>query len=229
MTYKAKKIDCFATLVSNVVKLYCENKFNVYYENTHYLNEVKDNSFFLIPKHQSGLDILLCAALTRKELKKNPYYIMKDSLPGILEYLGGLRITRGSDLEINEQLSKEEKRKLIEDAKKQKNEIYHLLTNLVLKKEKDERGNIIVSYIEGTRKYKMSSKISKADFKSLQDVQQKSGISIPFCPLDIYYEDAKKAGSDIILKVGKPIIIGNEKSDLEELVNHFRNNIELFE
>jgi len=223
MVYESKKKVVLANTVTNISDAYLELFRDVNYQNEDVLKELRDKPFFLIPKHQSWEDIIICAILTKSTIKKTPYYIMKDTLPSFLEYLGGLRIIRAKEIKQKE-LTREEKVQALLKAKEQKEQVYSLLAKLMI--PNGARSNVLVSYIEGTRNFNKSYTLQKSDFSKLLDVQNKVGVNIPFIPLDIGYDNKKK---NISVVVGDPLEVDNDKSSLDLLVNHFRKNIVLFD
>jgi hypothetical protein len=217
---KRKWAADFATIVSYVgTNLYFKTNF----DNLDYFQEVQNNPFFLIPKHQHLFDVPFTALALHKGTKRRGHYIMKDDLPEFLELCGGIRVKRIKDLENMEEFSKlpkERARAIIREANQIKKEVYgNILPKLI------EKGDPIISYVEGERRYKEPHQVQSSDFVNLMSVQKKVGKQIAFVPLDIDY-DSLKFRANVNVRVGEPIKVKDD--DLESLVNHFRDQIELF-
>ena len=213
-----KKLDLLTDISMSILSQALNSFYNIEYENTERLYEYCDKGFVLLPKHQSNLDIILEGLLLKSSINRHGHYIMKDSLPGILEYVGGVPITRAREIK---KLPKEMRLEKIAEARKKSEEVYGKLANLLKLNE------IVVVHVEGKRQYQKKTKINTANVQSLLDMQKKVGERVTFFPLDIKYEDIKKFRSEILLKVGEPIKVGDY--GLEDLTYHLARNIELLE
>jgi len=213
-----KKIDLLTDLSLGILSEAIISFYNVMFEDTERLYDYHNRGFVLLPKHQSNLDILLEGILLKKSINRQGHYIMKDSLPSILEYVGGVPITRAREIK---KLPKEMRLEKVAEARQKREEVYGELANLLKLNE------IVVVHVEGKRHYQKKTKINRGNVQSLMDMQKKVGEQITFFPLDIKYQDIDKFRSNILLKVGEPIKVSDD--GLEDLTNHLAKNIELLE
>jgi len=214
--YKIKRNNLLAYIVTNAASLILHFNYDISYEHRKRLRDLGDKGFVLLPKHQHWLDIPLDGLLLKETLNRYGNYIMKNVLPKwILEPLGGISIIRGRD-DLPELVKKHGKKKAIEIAKEKENEIYsYAIPNLLARNE------IIVTYIEGHRYFQKEAKITASNVKNLMKSQKMLGEQITFVPVDSEYKD-----KEVIIKVGKPIKVPD--NGLEELIEHLRNEVELW-
>ena len=66
------------------------SRYNVKFDNVERLQDYMDKGFVMLPKHQSNWDIPLEGMLLKQSIGRYGNYVMKDSLPKVLQYLGGL-------------------------------------------------------------------------------------------------------------------------------------------
>jgi len=221
--YGDKKKEWLCEVGYTISSNFMHSVYSISYEGVEHLLPLKNKGFFLLPKHQSNYDVVLEGMLLKESIGRYANYIMKDSLPSFLEYLGGIGILKLRDLRSMLQTNdKKELKAALKNAKEKreyvKGQMAHLLRN-------DE---IVVVHAEGARRYHELSHLRQrkpsANLFKLLQVQEKSGRNVPFVPLDIYYEDIGRLGSKISLKVGEPIITHS----LESLITHLSRHITLF-
>ena len=228
--FKSKKKDWFATVCIDAVHAYLWSKFNIYYEHLNRLHPLSDKPFLLIPKHQHMYDIFLEGIVLRKVIHRNAYYIMKDELPVICEWGGGIPIMRKHDISRKEEkdMTKEERaiaraaaRKLLKEARKRSRYVSKVIQYLL------DNNEIVVTHPEITRNYQERGDKATVvnNLSKLLHLQRQNGSPITFVPLDFYYQAVTRRGSDIIVTVGNPIQVPND--GLDELVRHMANEIEL--
>lgn len=217
-----KKIDFLTDFSLNILSRTTNLLYNVHFENESVLKGYAHRGFVLLPKHQSNLDIVLEGMLLKSSINRHGNYIMKDSLPKILEYVGGIGITRIKDLNKKPgYYDREIKHELLAAARERRERVDEELLRLIRMEE------IIVIHVEGKRYYQTKTKIKSTNVQRLLNIQKKHGEQIAFFPLDIKYQDIDKFRSDILLKVGEPIKVKDD--GLEDLTNHLAKNIELLE
>ena len=221
MDYRKKRIDSLAGFVIDAYSTVMNNFYRVNFQNTERFGHCADRGFVLLPKHQSNLDILLEGMLLRK-IGRYGNYVMKDSLPKLFEYVGGIGITRVKDLRKQPGYHNREMRsEMLAAAKGRREEVEEELLNLLKMNE------IIVVHVEGKRYYQTKTKINRANLQRFLGIQKKLGEQITFFPLDIKYQDMGQFRSEVLLKVGNPAKVKDD--GLEDLTNHLAKEIELLE
>ena len=188
--------------------------YTINFRNTEILKQLDDKGFVMLPKHQSALDIILEGMLLKRVLGRYGNYVMKDSLPKWLEYIGGISITQGKHLKrmLKKNKNRHSKRDILQEAKERRDYVDNTILNLLLMDE------IVVVHSEGTRSYKEPFSINVPNIKKLLDIQKKLGKDLTFVPLNIKYEDKSKYRSSIELIVGNPINVPD--NGLDKLVEH---------
>ncbi len=199
-------------------KAYVKLNYDVEIRHGSIVKPLKDKGFIMLPKHQHILDIPLEGIILKDELHRQAYYIMKDSLPSFYRLLGGIPIIRAKEIK---QMTKEERRTRIKEAKKLRDYINKVMLELLLKDE------IVVFHFEGGTAYKKETKLKPAILKRLvrirNDYLLAKGEELYFVPIDFEYEDVHKRHSKITVTVGNPFTASN----LEELTENLVNNIKL--
>ncbi|MCB9358944.1 1-acyl-sn-glycerol-3-phosphate acyltransferase [Candidatus Woesearchaeota archaeon] len=152
---------------------FLHNFYNIHYTNVQNLPE--KGPFFLLPKHQSYADIFLEQRLIVENTDQRPYYVAKDSLPGILDKVGVVRVTRKKDIKA---LPKEERRDAMQKAKEQLDYMNWAVPELL------QKGNIWVIHPEATRNYKQQGII---DMDVVERIVSYKTEDTVFVPLDITY------------------------------------------
>jgi len=193
-----KRQDWFVTLCMDYpLTLYFKAVHHFTFKDSHYLCELKDNPFVLLPRHQRFADVLLEGILLRETVGRNANYVMKASLPRILQYGGGLIVTRGKDLK---KLSLKQKKNVIFTAKEENRKLYEETVAGIL-----NAGGIFVLHPQGTRDIQGDIKdVVKKNLKHLIQLTQPNVTDpITYVPLNIEY------GERTQLTVGKPIIDKN--------------------
>lgn len=188
--------------------------YNVKYENKGAFHILKNKGGIIPPKHHYNMDIPLIGALIRESIDRRAYYLMKSSLPKVLEYFGGIPISRGKDIRM---IPKEKRREALEHAKVEGEYLFNVMLPELLKKDE-----IIVIYpeVERTKDYrKEGTPKKKVLFKiiQMQDIMQKE---VPLIPVDITYEKGKEAGGIITLKAIEPIYTSNAETLEDYLVDN---------
>ncbi|MBR9676361.1 1-acyl-sn-glycerol-3-phosphate acyltransferase [Candidatus Woesearchaeota archaeon] len=152
----------------------------------------------VLAKHHSNIDIVLEADSVA--LLNNRYcnWVMKASLPKVLEWGGGVRINRPGK-EISKDLSEEQKSLLIEENEK----AFKYLTDLLDNRE------LIVSHPEGSRYFGKMGPVKTGVVKHLRNHSEEKGYDVPVFPLGISYS-SKKPFAKVVLRVGEPISIHQE-------------------
>ena len=144
MDYTVKRLDWLVDGCRTLCKPMLHMAYSIKYEYTDSLLPLKDQAFMLLPKHQSATDVILEALLLHEAIGRNGNYLMKSSLPKILEYFGTVSVTRGKDLK--QGLSHDEKRAALEKAKEQRAYVEDVICSLLMQDE------IVVVHPEGTRR-----------------------------------------------------------------------------
>ncbi len=193
--------------------------YTINFRNTERLEQLDDKGFVMLPKHQSALDIILEGMLLKRVLGRYGNYVMKDSLPKWLEYIGGISIVQRPQLKrhINQAKDRDVKKQILSNAKERREYVYKMVENSLLKEE------IVVIHTEGKRAYKTPFEINIPNLRRLLNVQENMGKMITFVPLNIKYEDKSKYGSSIELIVGNRIRV--EDNGLDKLVDHLREEL----
>lgn len=152
----------------------------------------------LLPKHQTIEDILIESIFLRKYCKRKGNWMMKPSLPGILDYVGGIKIKRPKDIRKIKN-SEERKRVIIktrEDYEKIKDYIKFLYKN----------EEIVVVHPEGTRKKGVMGQLKTELINFTKQIQEKYNMTIPAIPIGIEYVKSFPK-PEIYLRVGKALDI----------------------
>ena len=213
--YEGRRKDWLASTITFFLQgLECH--YDIDYHNPERLLELKDEGFILLPKHQRMLDIMLEGLMLREVLHKNGSYIMKSTLPGLMEYLGGIPIKRAKDILLRSD-DREIRKREIEEAREIRDRAENMVAGLIAHKE------IIVFHPEGTRNYKARGDIPQPNLDSLIRIQKKVGYQIPFVPLDIDYKTESVFDPEVDLIVGRPI----RTSSADELRAHLSREIKL--
>lgn len=220
--YQSVKSKSLTAAVLSFLSVTYNLYYNIHYENTHRLNEVKDKGFILMPNHQSNNDIPLEGLLLRDFIGRQAYYIMKDSLPflGLLKKLGGVSITRMKDIDklTDKATDPDYLKSLRKEAITRKKEVYNIIGDLIFQDE------IVVFHPQGTRGYKEPFEPDKSKLKELLRKQKELGQQIPFVPLTISYENRWKPRSHIIIDVGNPILVPDR--GIDQLANRLLEEIQ---
>jgi hypothetical protein len=142
-------IDCKKDFLVDATIFACALGTSIYYQpsyrNLQRLKPLRESGFVLLPNHQSNLDIVFEGLMLHKAIGRKGYYVMKNSLPSFLDYLGGIRTIRKKDLALPE--SKEDRRKELERAKIQREYVISTISQLLSKQE------IVVLHQQGNRAY----------------------------------------------------------------------------
>ncbi len=215
--YSPKKKELLALLTLCSCQIYHQLHYSITVNNSEILRDFSKKPLVLLPKHQAITDLLLEGYLVLRNTGKCPYAPMKDSLPQILEYIGGIPIKRLKD--IKSTTNREERKKLIQEAQEQKEFLEQAYTFHL------SRNEPLIVHPEGERNYRRVGKINPSSLILLLNAQEKLSEQINFVPLDIFYEDIKRFRSKIVLKFGKPI----QTSDLNVLVEHIIQEVRLLE
>ena len=176
-------------------------KYNIDLQNGERLLPYKHEPFFLLPKHQSIVDIILEGKILRNFLNRPAYYVMKSETLDFYKLLGGIKITRPKDLAL------EKTREAIRRARDQRDQVFDCV------KQVYDAGEIVVIHPEGERHYKQSAPLNHAILMHLLKLQTKK--EKIFVPLSIEYEEVNKFRSKIIATLGNPLRT-NSILDLEE-------------
>ena len=217
-----KRLDFLTNISVNAVSFIVNATYDLKFQNESRLWPYSQEGFVLLPKHQSNWDIPLEGVLLKKAIGRYGNYVMKDSLPKVLEYLGGMSVMRVRDIrKYSGYNDKQGRAEILMIAKDKREELENRMVELLDKNE------IVVSHIEGKRFYQQKTKINPSNLQRFLDIQKKLQKQITFIPLDIKYEDIRAVGSKVLLKVGSPIKVKDD--GLEELVGHMANEIELLE
>lgn len=139
-----------------------------------------EGPYVLLPKHQSGLDILLEGALLYSCQGRVGHYLMKPSLPRVFQWLGGISVYRCNDTN--------DRRTLLAYNEMVFAEAGRLLSN----------GEIVVMHPEGTRVPGRVGELRAGGIRAFVDMQETHG-PIKFVPLGIEYRFPYAR-----LRVGRP-------------------------
>lgn len=216
-SYKSKRNDLLYDIVEGICDAVLSTYYKISYENADRLNDLREEGFVLLPKHQRYIDIPLEGTFLKKIIGRRAYYIMSSSLPRIFEKLGGIGLTRVKD--IRKKSDRRDRKEALDYAQKQKRYVEDVIQYLL------ERKEIVVIHPEGQRNYKKTASPKKAIIlRKLFDIQKRMRKPITFIPLDIFYKSGFRPLSSIVLKVGSPI----QTNDVKTLEDHLINEIELF-
>ncbi len=131
--------------------------------------------------------------------------------------LGGIPIARAKEIK---QMSKEEKRALIERAKRIREETNKRMLELLLRDE------IVVFHFEGRTAYQEETKLKPAILNRLIELRNDyllaKGKELYFVPLDFEYEGVHKKHSRITATAGDPFTASNIGELAEKLVNNIK-------
>lgn len=152
----------------------------------------------LLPKHQAIEDILIESIFLRKYCKRKGNWMMKPSLPGILDYVGGIKIKRPKD--IRKIKNKKERREVIIKAREDNKKIRDY-TEFLYKNEE-----IVVVHPEGTRKKGIMGQLKTELINFTKQIQEKYNVIIPAIPIGIEYVKSFPK-SKIYLRAGKTLDI----------------------
>jgi len=150
----------------------------------------------LLPKHCSYRDILVEGVLLYQTTGRYASYVMKTGLSAFLELPGGVRIVRPKD--IRRVKSREERRRLLEDARRRNAVTVEYLTWLY------RNGECVISHPEGTRHADSMGVLQKEIVEHLVSVEKQCGLRVPMIPIGIEYESTRPR-STIHLRVGEPL------------------------
>ncbi|VVB77954.1 Uncharacterised protein [uncultured archaeon] len=215
--YKIRRKDFLVDVTIAASTFATSRYYDVSYKNLDRLKPLKEKGFVLLPNHQSNLDIIFEGLLLDKAIRRKANYIMKNTLPSAFEYLGGIRIIRGKDL--NKPISREEKKMELAKAKERRDYVLDVFYQLLAKEE------IIVLHSQGNRAYKKPYEPNSSNLKKFLTVQERLNNPIQFVPLAISYENIKQPFSKVVVNVGDPIRVPND--GIEMLSAHLMNEIHL--
>ena len=213
--YQDKRNDFFIDATVLACSLFTSIYYLPSYRNLQRLKPLKESGFVLLPNHQSNMDIIFEGITLHKAIQRKGYYVMKNSLPSFLDYLGGIRTIRRKDIVKPE--TKDDRKVELERAKKQREYVLDKLHQLLSKEE------IVVLHQQGNRAYKKPYEINLPNLKKLLITQTRLGRQIPFVPLTISYEDVLKPMTRVIIDVGNPIQVPD--NGLETLAEHLMKEI----
>jgi 1-acyl-sn-glycerol-3-phosphate acyltransferase len=170
---------------------------------------------FVVPKHQSYLDIIFEGILLKRYCGRYGNWVMRDAIPlpqDLLHNLGGVTIRRPGDAKKIE--DKEERRKFLEKAKEMNKNAMDYVEWLF------NEGEIVVAHLEGTRTRGKVGPLRKELFDFAAEIEKKYDIDIPIIPVGIEYERLWVPFSGIYVRAGKPI-----KADTENIAEVVRKEI----
>jgi len=130
----------------------------------------------VLAKHQSYLDIIAEGMLLRT-CKRRGSWLMKSGLPGVLEYLGGIKIQRLKDVNGN----REKMRVQVHDAKQFNADSAEYIMWLYSQQE------IVVVHPEGTRIPGKVGAIKKNMIEAAKEAESMYNLKIPLIPVGIEY------------------------------------------
>ena len=203
--------NSFVRIANYTLGSFIHGAYNVGFRHTERLQPLKNQGFVLLPRHQSNLDIVLEGMLLFESIKRYGHFIMKESLPSVLKYFGGIAITRLKDL-------KQKTVEYIERAKGRRAEVEQSIEKLLYQNE------IIVVHPEGTRNYGKPGKAERPVLKRLLALQKNLLKPITFVPLNIQYQGFYP-GSKITATVGSPFRVPD--NGLKELVDKLHTELGL--
>jgi len=213
--YRQKRKDWLYYICERVCDTFLSSYFSIVYENAEALKALENKGFILLPKHQRNLDVPLEGTLIYETLGRPANFIMKSSLPRIFEFLGGIGLTRFKD--ISGIIDREERRKALKEAERQKEYVNRVILHLLSNEE------IVVIHPEGQRNYKRPAPPKIPILANLIKIQERLGRYITFVPLDIDYQSRFIPRSRITVRVGSPVHV----DDAVSLENHLVRDIKL--
>lgn len=170
----------------------------------------------LLPKHQSYFDIPIEGTLL-SNCHRAGNWVMKYSLPDILNHLGGIKVVRSSDI-INEK-DCGKRRELINIARELNPQSLDYVKWLF------NQGEIVVIHPEGTRKPGQMNCIRKEIFDIVKDAEHQYDLKIPIIPVGIEYESLGSFRSKVYIRAGEqldvyvPDIVDIVKDEIKKLSN----------
>ncbi|MBU0667016.1 MAG: 1-acyl-sn-glycerol-3-phosphate acyltransferase [Nanoarchaeota archaeon] len=103
-------------------------------------NIPKKGPALLLPKHNLVRDVPIEGIIIRNECRRRAYFVMKDTLPRLLDYAGGIRVRRSKDVkETNYNMNK-----IIEKHNQKYNN-----NTLKLVGEAYKKGELVIVHPEG--------------------------------------------------------------------------------
>jgi len=150
----------------------------------------------ILPKHCSYRDILVEGVLLHRATRRYANYVMKTGLSALLELPGGVRIVRPKD--IRRAKDREERRRLLEEARRRNTETIEYLSWLY------RSGECVISHPEGARHADSMGTLQKEIVEHLVAVETQFGIRVPMIPVGIEYVPTKPR-STIFFRVGQPL------------------------
>lgn len=190
---RIKRSDTIYDICHALAKPIMHSYHKVQYEGAQHIPE--QGPALVIAKHQSLQDIILEGIFLRTYCQRQGNWVMKSRLPGILKYLGGIKVKRPRDLPKD----RKQRKKQIQGAKDQNKEANQYIEWLL------QQGEIIVAHPEATRSPYRMAPFRKEIFTLAKRVQREHGIEIPVIPLGIEYDPSIWAPrSRVCVRAGKP-------------------------
>ncbi|MEO2154798.1 MAG: 1-acyl-sn-glycerol-3-phosphate acyltransferase [Nanoarchaeota archaeon] len=152
------------------------------------LEPLKDSKTIIFAPHYSSLDFVIIDESLRKNNYKLPFYIVKASLPYLLEYLGAIRVYR-----------KEELTEILKNKKLSKEEIENFKENLRNKIIKALELRNLVIFPEGKRSNELLP-LRQGTFRILSDLEKEINLNYYFIGFD---RDYKRVQGFYLDKVNK--------------------------
>ncbi len=164
----------------------------------------------LLPKHCAYRDILVEGVAIYRHTSRYATSVMKRGLWGILEHMGGVKVTRPKDIRRIE--DRIERRAEIRRARAANRDMREYLSWLYA------QGELILSHPEGMRYQDRMGPMQKEIIEHLLQVQEQRGLRVPMLPIGIEYESYTRPLSRVFFRVGRPIYADGE-TDITVLVD----------
>jgi len=190
------------------------HSYDIACHDNHALDELKQKGFVMLPKHHRKLDIILTGIFLQETIRRYGHYIMKQSLPRFLEYVGGMPIYREKEMKkmmkkLTKKFGESEARRIMVPYAKQNNDA--LESNLVDLLVQD---HIVVLYPEAARndipEFEVRIPVMKNLLRLNEKYYSRTGKQIPFVPLSIEYSHYGRFRSEILLNVAEPMLAENQ-------------------
>ncbi len=207
--YESRVKPCLVKIVVSCFRVGLHSFYSVSHNDNHFLEDLKNEGFVLLPKHHSWSDILLTGVFLQNIMGRYGHYVMKQSLPGWMEYLGGLPIYR--ERELKRKMGKfrqsgddsEARRMAVSYARENNDALENNIVDLLI------QDHIVVLYPEATRSDVSEFEVKLPVIKNILQMQEKyysrTGKFIPFVPLSIEYAHRGHFRSEVLFNAAEPM------------------------
>jgi 1-acyl-sn-glycerol-3-phosphate acyltransferase len=217
--FRARRIEWLTTTCYHLASNFVRSIYDIEVRNPENLLPLKEKGFVMLPKHQYLLDIILEDIVLHDTIGRLGHFVMKYTLPRCLEWLGGIPIIRTKDLEGLCHKKGISEKEAVQLAKQYRHDVERSLVNLLARDE------IVVVHPEGERRPHMAAEPDHSILRNLAYIQTYVGKSLPFVPLDFFYDEQHVIRPRIEITVGSPIEV--PANGHKTLTDHWRNSMRL--